>query len=97
MPPAGGALPCTCQKPFLEKKKVASDHRVCLDGSTPPFRASPKTPNVGFWTSKNFWEFFDCIFCIYLPIERAAIVSVGPYPLRTVHEFFPTVVHARYA
>jgi hypothetical protein len=35
---------------------IASDHRVCLDGLTPPFRASPKTPNIGSWTSKNFWE-----------------------------------------
>jgi hypothetical protein len=42
---------------FLNKKMIASDQRVCLGGSTPPFRASPKPANIVFSPappSKNF-------------------------------------------
>jgi len=53
-----GRAPICLRRPrgLFEEKDGRKRPRVCLGGSTPPFRASPKTPNVAPWNPKNFWE-----------------------------------------
>jgi hypothetical protein len=61
---------------------VANDHRVCLGGSTPPFRASPKTPNIGSWTSKNFVEISGLNFGQRRSARTERLSMWGPFPTR---------------
>jgi hypothetical protein len=49
-----GALPLDPTKGSFEKKMIACDHRVCLGGSTPPFRASRKRQTSSLGNPKPF-------------------------------------------